>query len=50
MNIRAIFPNTPEVRERVKHNKEEAREAFLVPSKKYAFSPEILTTAIYLVF
>lgn len=41
INIRAIFPDTPEARERVKHNKQEAREAFLVPKDKYAFSPEI---------
>jgi len=41
IHIRAIFPDTPEARERVRHNKEEAREAMLVPSKDYAFSPEI---------
>ncbi|MEK7665078.1 MAG: helix-turn-helix domain-containing protein [Patescibacteria group bacterium] len=39
--IRAIFPDTPESRDRVKHNKEEARESLLVPSDKYSFSPEI---------
>jgi sugar-specific transcriptional regulator TrmB len=39
--IRAIFPDTPGAQERVKHNKAEAREALLVPSDKYAFSPEI---------
>jgi HTH-type transcriptional regulator, sugar sensing transcriptional regulator len=39
--IRAIFPDTPEAKERIKHNKTEARESLLVPSDKYAFSPEI---------
>lgn len=41
IKIRAILPDTPEARERVKHNKEEARETRLVPSEKYAISPEI---------
>lgn len=41
IKIRAIFPDTPEARERVKHNVEEDREAHLVPKDKYAFSPEI---------
>lgn len=41
INIRAIFPDTPEAKERITHNKEETREAALVPSEKYAFSPEI---------
>lgn len=39
--IRAIFPDTSEARERTKRNKEESRESLLVPSDKYAFSPEI---------
>jgi HTH-type transcriptional regulator, sugar sensing transcriptional regulator len=39
--IRAIFPDTPASQERIKHNKTEARESLLVPSAKYAFSPEI---------
>lgn len=41
IKIRAIFPDTPEARERIKHNNDEAREAFLVPREQYAFSPEI---------
>lgn len=41
INIRAIFPDTKEARERIKYNKEEMREAYLVPSSRYAFSPEI---------
>lgn len=41
IHIRAIFPDTPEARERILHNKDEKREAFLVPQDKYAFSPEI---------
>ncbi len=41
ISIRAIFPDTPESRERIKHNKEEAREAYLVPKEKFAFSQEI---------
>ncbi len=41
IKIRAIFPDTPESKERVKFNKEEAREAFLVPKDQYSFSPEI---------
>ena len=39
--IRAILPDTPEARERTKHNQEESRESLLVPSDEYAFSPEI---------
>lgn len=41
IKIRAIFPDTAEAKERVKHDKQEVREALLVPSDKYAFSPEI---------
>lgn len=41
IGIRAIFPDTPEARERMTHDSEEAREAQLVPAEKYAFSPEI---------
>ena len=41
IKIRAIFPDTPEAQERVKHNKEEAREACLVPKDRFGFSPEI---------
>ena len=42
IKIRAIFPDTPEARERITHNKDEGREALLVSSDKYAFSPEIV--------
>ena len=41
IHIRAIFPDTPEAQERMKHNQEEAREAYLVPKELYSFSPEI---------
>src|SRR3989344_1978506 len=41
IKIRAIFPDTKEARERITFNKEEAREALLVPKQKYSFSPEI---------
>ncbi len=38
---RGIIPKTPVAVERVAHNKEEAREAALIPADKYYFSPEI---------
>jgi sugar-specific transcriptional regulator TrmB len=41
INIRAIFPDTPEARERIKSNAQENRESMLVPTDRYAFSPEI---------
>ena len=41
IGIRAIFPDTPESRERITHNAEEARNACLIPQAEYAFSPEI---------
>lgn len=41
VKIRAIFPDTPEAKERTKYNQEEARETLLVPHEEYAFSPEI---------
>ncbi len=41
IHIRSIHPDTKEARERVKHNKEEARDSALVPKEEYAFSPEI---------
>ncbi len=41
IKIRSIFPDTPEAKERVKNNKEEKREAILVPKEKYSFTPEI---------
>ena len=41
IHIRAIFPDTPAARDRIKHNTEEAREVCLVPSDRFAFTPEI---------
>ncbi len=41
VKIRAIFPDTPEAKDRIKFNKEEARVAFLVPKDNYGFTPEI---------
>lgn len=41
IHIKAIFPDTPEAQERIKFNEKEAREAYLVPSEHYGFSPEI---------
>ena len=41
IHIRSIHPDTPEARERVTHDKQEARDSALVPTDKYAFSPEI---------
>jgi len=41
IGIRAIFPDTPAARERTRFNKDEKREALLVPKDLYAFSPEI---------
>lgn len=41
IKIRSIFPDTLEARERIKNNKEEKREAILVPKEKYSFTPEI---------
>ena len=38
--IRAIFPESPEARERVNFNKEEKRTSAIIP-KKYGFHPEI---------
>lgn len=39
--IRGIVPKTETAIERVKHNREEARETALVPPDKFYFSPEI---------
>lgn len=39
--INAIFPDTPEARERISHNKEEKRRASLVPADKFSFTPEV---------
>lgn len=41
ISIRAIFPDTPISRERIRHNKAEARETCLIPKSRYGFSPEI---------
>ena len=41
ISIRGIFPDTPEAKERIKHDKTENRESLLVPKDKYSFSPEI---------
>lgn len=41
IKIRAIFPDTPESRERMKYNEIEKRDALLVPSTEYSLSPEI---------
>lgn len=41
MSIRAIFPDTDEAEERMRWNSKEAREAYLVPKERFAFSPEI---------
>lgn len=41
ISIKAIFPDTPEARERIVKNKEEKREAILVPVDKFSFTPEI---------
>lgn len=39
--IKAIFPDTPEARERVSKNSEEKRDARLVPADSFSFTPEI---------
>ncbi len=41
IHIQSIFPDSPAARERVKHNKGEARSAHLLPIKEYGFTPEI---------
>ena len=41
IHIKSIFPDTNEAEERIKYNKEEDREAYLVPKEEYSFSPEI---------
>lgn len=41
ISIRSIHPDTEEARERVQHNKTEARDSALVPHQEYDFSPEI---------
>ena len=39
--IRAIFPESPEAKERAELDKEEIRQSLLVPSEKFGFHPEI---------
>ena len=39
--IRAIHPDTPMARERIRRNKEELRESALIPADKFYFDPEI---------
>ncbi len=41
IHIRAIFPDTAAARERILHNEEEERDAYLVPNDKFKFSSEI---------
>lgn len=41
IHIRSVHPDTPEARERVTHDNEEARDSALVPHEEYDFSPEI---------
>jgi hypothetical protein len=41
IKIRAVFPYEKAALELIKRNKAEGRETALVPSEKYAFSPEI---------
>lgn len=41
ISIRSIHPDTPGARERVLHDKDEARDSALVPHGEYDFSPEI---------
>lgn len=39
--IRSIHPDTPEARERVRHDKDEARDSALISHEEYDLSPEI---------
>ena len=41
ISIRGIVPDTPETKERTKHDKAEKRESLLVPKDKYGFTPEV---------
>ena len=41
IHIRAIFPDTEKTRERIKFNNQESRTAHLIPSDRFAFTPEI---------
>jgi hypothetical protein len=39
--IRAIFPESPDARERASFDTEEIRQSAIVPSEKFGFHPEI---------
>ena len=41
IKIRAIFPDSPDARERASLDKEEIRESLIIPNQKYGFHPEI---------
>lgn len=41
IRIRAIFPESPEAKERARLDQEEIRESLLVPREKFGFHPEI---------
>ncbi len=41
IHIRAIFPESPDARERASLDKEEIRQSLIVPSEKFGFHPEI---------
>lgn len=41
ISIRAIFPESPEARERATFDKEEMRQSVVIPNNKFAFHPEI---------
>ena len=41
IHIKSIHPDTTASRERMKHNKKEAREGLLIPQDKFGFTPEI---------
>lgn len=41
IKIRAIFPESPEARDRAMLDKEEIRESLIVPKEKFEFHPEI---------
>ncbi len=41
IHIRAIFPESPDARERAGLDKEEIRQSLIVPSEKFGFHPEI---------
>lgn len=41
ISIRAIFPDSDDARELIKHDSEELRRTQIVPNQKYSFHPEI---------